>query len=158
MTELNDQIRAAVHREDCERLGHQINISNLFKMRHDSNAGGVDLKSEDELKLPHLYCDRCDWTVMVLPVNGYGYEDAERILYRFLSPLTDMAKRITRIRSQREERSKNGQAQPEADPEPEPTIPEQLAAELAAERGNAESTSDSKRGERGTTGSVGQTS
>lgn len=158
MVELNDQIRNAVHREDCRKSGHQINISNLLAMRHDSNSGGVELRSSDELKLPHLFCDRCDWTAMVLPVDGYGYEDAERLLYRFLDPKTDMAKRIARIRGQREERSKNGQAQPEADPEPEPTIPEQLAAELAAERGDAESTSDSKRGSRGTSGSVGQAS
>lgn len=114
--ELTDEIRQAVHTEDCDRLGHQFDFTNT--MAPDiTKAGRIKhrLGSTDDLKLPYIECTRCERVWIVTPEDKFGYEDAERNLYKDLDPEAKLAKLIVRLRGKREERDQRQ----EDDPPPE---------------------------------------
>lgn len=99
--EITDEIRQAVHREDCERLGHQLNISNAFKARAAMNTGGLELAAMDETELPHVLCDRCGAAWIVLPAPGADYAAAEEAVIELLPEDAELARQITRNRTRR---------------------------------------------------------
>lgn len=105
--ELTDEIRQAVHTEDCERLGHQFDFTNT--MAPDmTKAGRIKhrLGATDDLKLPYVECTRCERVWIIVPEDSFGYEDAERNLYKDLDPESKLAKDIVRLRGRRDDRDR----------------------------------------------------
>lgn len=97
--EITDDIRRRVYREDCARLGHQVNFSSaLTTENRDDGRPAQVVASDDPLKLPHITCTRCGHVWIVTPAGGWSYEDAERLLYGLLRADTDLAQLIVRNR------------------------------------------------------------
>lgn len=104
MIEITDEIRRAVHEEDCVVLGHMFDFSNVVRLGPDRN--GSTMRARDEDALPHLTCTRCSrvWIVLPTATAGRGYDDAERVLYGMLRAEGELARRIVRNHGRREAR------------------------------------------------------
>lgn len=97
--EITDDIRRRVYRDDCERLGHQINFSSAQTTENrDDGRPAQTVGSSDPLKLPHITCTRCGRAWIVVPDGGLDYIDAERLLYGMLRADADVALQIVRNR------------------------------------------------------------
>ena len=83
---LTDEMRAAVHDEDCARLGHDIAVDNALVVA-DQTTMRPDVGSHDPTKMPYLYCRRCGRVWLVLEDVGIGYADAvSRLAARLIDP------------------------------------------------------------------------
>lgn len=79
---LTDDMRAAVHAEDCERLGHDFAFDAAFQS--DPHTSRPSLDSRDAGKMPHLSCRRCGSVWLIIEDAGSSYADAESRLARRL--------------------------------------------------------------------------
>jgi hypothetical protein len=69
--ELTDEIRQAVHDEDCARLGHQVRTDRaVFR-----TEAGDDVRGPDG-QLAHIRCIRCQKAWLVVEEPGSSYDDA----------------------------------------------------------------------------------
>lgn len=99
--EVTEEMRRAVYELDCADFGHLIDLRNAIgTVSHDS--AGMVVRPAAEFVLPFVTCSRCGRAWIVSPLDGWSYEDAERILYGMLRPDSDLARTITRNRGQRE--------------------------------------------------------
>lgn len=98
---ITDEMRRAVHLEDCAKLGHEIRTDQAIQMFQVApltfHQGVVNPTDQ----LPHLYCARCGTAWLVVPDEGADYEDAERALYGKLRADDVLARKITRWRGER---------------------------------------------------------
>ncbi|MBW0088220.1 hypothetical protein I4I77_01180 [Pseudonocardia sp. KRD-188] len=79
---ITDEMRRAVHEEDCEQLGHMLATESVISIegRTAQVAGPGDLQ-------PHLNCRRCGKVWLVIEDAGDGYDDAvQRVSKRFKDP------------------------------------------------------------------------
>ena len=75
MVELTDEMRQAVHDEDCFRLGHTMETRNAV-MWNNSNFNDGQLYGPNG-RIPHLNCSRCGRVWLVVGDEpGSDYEDA----------------------------------------------------------------------------------
>jgi hypothetical protein len=72
--EITDEIRHAVLAEMCETSGHIVNTIEAVGF-DDNNRPGI--RTSDPDKLPHMYCNRCGITWIVIAENGANYDDAD---------------------------------------------------------------------------------
>lgn len=103
--EITDEMRRAVHEDDCARSGHQIETGGLFQPGA-LDADRMRLGSPDELKLPHITCARCGRFWIVLPANGRNYDDAERAVYGVMRGDSSLGREIIRNRALRKARDR----------------------------------------------------
>lgn len=80
--ELTDEIRRAVHVEDCAARGHDIELSTMIRPR-DTARFSVEGSNGH---LPHIFCRTCGLTWMVIEIPGDGYDDALARLQARLLP------------------------------------------------------------------------
>lgn len=79
---LTDEMRQAVHDEDCVLLGHVLSMDNVlvtvrnFSVRVRGPAGWM----------PHLLCERCGHVWIVIARDGRNYAVAERRFRERLLP------------------------------------------------------------------------
>lgn len=106
MVEITPEVRRAVLSEVCEKEGHQIDFQSAWSFEK-----GV-LHTRDDLKFPHLRCARCGATWIVLPTQGYDYEDAERNLFQHLDARAEFSRKIARNRVKRQERDRPEELRP----------------------------------------------
>lgn len=99
--EITEEMRRAVYVADCDRLGHQFELTAMHIFQPES--GGMRLAEGDE-QLPHITCRRCPKVWLVVPVEGWDYDDAERQLYGMLRADVAVAQDIVRKRGRRDER------------------------------------------------------
>jgi hypothetical protein len=80
---LTDEMRQAVHDEDCARLGHQLDTRNalVYEVGNERVQGPVGQE-------PHFSCRRCGRVWIVVAEPGRGYDDADR---KFRARLKDPA-------------------------------------------------------------------
>lgn len=76
--ELTDEIRQAVHDEECAKLGHAFDTSTVLTM--DLSGGGTKVVLSDRDKAPHLSCPRCGRVWLLVEQNIIGYDAAENDL------------------------------------------------------------------------------
>jgi hypothetical protein len=81
--ELTDDIRQAVHDEDCARLGHHIDTNTAVLW-----GGGSERVEGPAGQMPHFSCRRCGRVWIVVADPGRGYDDAEA---KFRARLKDPA-------------------------------------------------------------------
>jgi hypothetical protein len=74
--ELTDEMRHAVHLDDCARLGHQIDLNTVFSME----GSRARIQGPDASKIAHLLCMHCGQVWMVIEEPGSDYLDAENKL------------------------------------------------------------------------------
>jgi hypothetical protein len=101
--EVTEEIRRAVYEQECAEDGHQLHMLNAVTSTDPERA---HLKSPDENRLPYISCRRCGRVWIVMPVEGWTYDDAERALYGRLRADDELARRIVRQRGARERRTK----------------------------------------------------
>ena len=73
--ELTDEMRDAVHIEDCARDGHVPNVSKMFG-NSDTFTLSVDVLGPDDGTLPYVYCTRCFYVWLVMPEPSRNYQEA----------------------------------------------------------------------------------
>jgi hypothetical protein len=77
--ELTDEMRRAVHREDCERDGHNLDTRGMIAMDTSTTKGGTfraDIGGPDENTLPYMSCGNCGVVWLVWPQEFENYEAA----------------------------------------------------------------------------------
>lgn len=80
--EITPQLRQAVLDSECERRGHVLNTKNALAW-DDNNAQVIGPGEQ----VPHLLCDRCARTWLVLEESGTDYDDVvEKVSKRFKDP------------------------------------------------------------------------
>jgi len=84
---ITDEMRAAVHDEDCSNLGHDINLETAFMV--SDTVPRAQFGSRDPNKMPHLSCLRCGRVWLVLEDAGTSYAEAEA---KFTGRLKDPGK------------------------------------------------------------------
>jgi hypothetical protein len=95
--EITPEMRRAVYRDDCLRLGHWMNPGDLIRPGMSD-----ELAAQNPTQLPSAFCTRCGRTWVMVPTGGADYFDAERLLYEMLKPSSPLAKTITRLMGQRD--------------------------------------------------------
>lgn len=84
--EVTDEMRQAVHEEDCARLGHDFALEDAFQ----SVPGGSpypQLGARDSEAIPHLRCRRCARVFLIIEDGGNDYDDAaEKLKARLKNP------------------------------------------------------------------------
>lgn len=96
--ELTDEIRQAAREEECERLGHDLDVSTAIT--GDGNTTGPPRmtvgSSRNPDHGPHLSCRRCGRAWMVIEIGVVGYDAAEADLIGRLpagDPIAEQAKK-----------------------------------------------------------------
>lgn len=90
--DVTPEMRQAVYEADCELLGHSVDTR--WAVEFTEQESGVRPRAKD--RFPHIFCRRCRKTWIVLPIEGVGYEEAERRVYEHLKPTSELARLITR--------------------------------------------------------------
>lgn len=72
---ITDEMRQAVHAEDCERNGHLVDLTNMFERGQGTGRGNI--RSSDG-SLPHIVCTHCGATFIVDEVPAPDYAAAEK--------------------------------------------------------------------------------
>jgi len=72
---ITDEMRAAVHDEDCSNLGHDMSLDTAFLIM--DTVPRAQFGSRDPDKMPHLSCLRCGRVWLVIEDAGASYADAE---------------------------------------------------------------------------------
>jgi hypothetical protein len=103
--EITDEMRAAVLAEMCQRDGHVVNGNEAIGF-DEKNQHGV--RRLDPNKLPHMQCQRCNVTWIVLDETGDGYEDAEEKLRSKLKDTKDIDAMREKRKPPKESESKKG--------------------------------------------------
>ncbi len=71
---VTDEMRAAVHAEDCAARGHDIDINNAFSS-DGSAEGQLDVRGHAG-QIAHLACRRCGQVWLITEDPGTSYDDA----------------------------------------------------------------------------------
>jgi hypothetical protein len=123
---ITDEMRQAVHAEDCAAAGHLLDFGAMMTYEQVAGRSVLHVGSPDELQLPHIRCTRCTRVWIVFPAEGWGYEDAERVAYGVLRADVQPARDIVRNRGKRERRDRPPR-------HPDELTPAEPAETLAAE-------------------------
>lgn len=85
--EITDELRRAVHDEDCAEHGHVIDFNGAFQRLSTDPHGGLSLEGPDEATLAHLHCSRCSKVWLIVEDPGNDYADAVgRLRGKFRNP------------------------------------------------------------------------
>jgi hypothetical protein len=88
--EITEELRQAVHEDDCEHLGHIFNLNMIFGALPGEtgpiSTGAAVITGPNDTTFPHLKCSRCGHVWLVIPESGKTYDDAAQNLK---SKLTD---------------------------------------------------------------------
>lgn len=75
--EITDEMRQAVYEDDCEREGHQPNISTMFGPPIEGIPSVlVEVIGPNDETFPHVSCNRCGYVWLVLPQAFKTYDEA----------------------------------------------------------------------------------
>ena len=84
---VTDEMRQAVHEEDCGRLGHDLALDDAFQFIPGSLS--PRLGARDAKTIPHMRCRRCGHVFLILEDGGSDYAEAEA---KFKARLKDPSK------------------------------------------------------------------
>jgi len=88
---LTDEIRQAVHDEDCELGGHMLSLTNATAWEPSQapgakiNAGAARVQGPAG-QLPHVRCARCNKVWILVPDAQVGYDAAQEAFRGHLKP------------------------------------------------------------------------
>lgn len=85
--ELTDEMRQAVHEEECANIGHNPDISTMFTFAdpHTGRSTEALVAGPDDETFPHVSCKRCGFVWLVIPDPSKNYNEAVQDLNKMIA-------------------------------------------------------------------------